>query len=146
RDRYVARQEPEVRDDVTHLGAVARERRAVHAAAEAVVDPILDRFHCRAAWSILRIAGEHPHPGAALTTAVVQVAADAAELVSNVTGQAVTRGGQQRTTPPDRGTQRSARNERVGGSAQRGRRKRRGRRGRTTQRERPGRQGEGPQG
>ena len=62
RDRDVARQEPQIRDDVAHVGAIGREGRAVHAAPEAIVHAVLDRFDRSAARAVLRVARVHPHP------------------------------------------------------------------------------------
>src|SRR5438874_3874545 len=118
-DGHIARQEPQVGDDVPHVGAVGRERLAVHAAPEAVVDPVRERFDCGAAGPVLRVAREHAHPGAARAAAGVQMTARTPQPVADVRRQALRRRHEQRATAPDGDAQRTAGNERVRRAAQR---------------------------
>src|SRR5204863_2911355 len=77
-DRNVARQERQVGHDVAHVGPVAGERGAVHAAPEAVVHAVLDRLDRVRPGSVLRIAREHAHPRPARAASGVEVAAGTA--------------------------------------------------------------------
>src|SRR3989454_790106 len=123
-DRDVARQEPEVREDVPHLDAVDGERRAVHAAPEAVVHAVFDRLDRRAAGAVLRVArvDAHPRPQR-LAAAGVEVTADAPQIVADVTREAVARGDQESATTLDRGAERAGGDQGVGRAVQ-GRRRR----------------------
>src|SRR5207245_10994516 len=73
---------------------------AVHAAAKAVVDAELDRLDHATARPVLRVAREHPDPGAILAPAFIQVTARTSQLVADVFGHAVARGREQGRSPP----------------------------------------------
>src|SRR5207247_1705590 len=119
-DRDVARQKPEVRNDVPHLGAVDGERRAVHAAPEAVVHAVLNRFDRRAAGAVLRVARVDAHPRAhRVAAARVEVTADATQVVADVTRQAVAGGKEEGATTLDRGAERAGGDQGGGGTVQR---------------------------
>src|SRR5207248_10303112 len=102
-----------------HVGAVARQRDAIHAAPKAVVYAVLDGFHRTAARPILRVSHEHTDPGAVLATAVIQMTAHTSELVADVCWNTVSRGGQQGATAAEGSAQRPSGDERVGRPAER---------------------------
>jgi len=105
---------------VPHLGAVDGERRAVHAAPEAVVHAVLNRFDRRAAGAVLRVARVDAHPRAhRVAAARVEVTADATQVVADVTRQAVAGGKEEGATTLDRGAERAGGDQGVGGTVQR---------------------------
>src|SRR5207237_10282298 len=88
-DRHATRQKREVGEDVSHVGSGRIDRRAVHAAAEAVVDAVFDGLHHAAARPVLWIAREHPNPGPILAPALLQMTTRKAQLVTEVPRQTV---------------------------------------------------------
>ena len=87
------REKCKIRDDVVHIFAGGVQTPTVHAALEAVVDSVFDQIDFSASRAVLRKSRVAPHPrhGVATQTAV-EVTAGAAEGVTDVAGQAVTRG------------------------------------------------------
>ena len=102
RYRHAARQKREIGDDVPHVRSGRIERPPVHAAAEAIIDAVLERLDDAAARTILRIPREHPDPRAGLAAPFVEVTGRAPQLVAHVARQAVTCRGHQRAPSPDR--------------------------------------------
>src|SRR6185503_34405 len=104
------RQKREIRHDVAHLGARGIQRGPVHAAAEAIIDAVLDGFDDAAAGAVLRITRKRPDPRAGLATAGVEVTARTAQAVAHMTRDAVPCRQQDRAPPSYRVTKRSRRN------------------------------------
>src|SRR5438034_10861257 len=119
RDRRALREKREVREDVAHIGSSRVDRRAVHAAAKAVVHAILDGLDGTAAGAVLRITREHADPRAILAPPGVQMTARTAQLVAYVVREAVVRHRENRTPSSYGCPKRASRYEGVGRAARR---------------------------